>query len=277
MIKSYSELSDKERHLLINFYQAHTKKLLTLNELEQQFNISVYHHGDGVLFYFDQDQILASCCVVLKEASILQSAYIHRLLVHQIHHDKLKTLIVRAAQLAKEKGATSIYLGTHDLEIFKSLCILPKYRSLELNLSTPTQQEALPLVRVTSDNAQDYLHIYQQSFYPIAHASSLSLEELLEQLPYELKFIAYHDDTAVGFVNFEISDGNGFFDMGLLPEFQNQKLGIKLLNSAISYLMDQKTTINLIVIEKNSRAYDLYRKHGFEIKKVMTYWTDVSY
>ncbi len=276
MIKSYLNLTTSERYRVLEFYNTHCNPLETLDTLHKKFNTINTHHGEGVLFYFENNRILIMCSIILKEVTLLNTAYIHNFIVVPNSISQLKDVLEHAKQLVKKKGGKELYLGSNDLSLYRALNLAPMYRSLELTLKKDTATRALPLKIVTEENAPHYLDIYQQSFYPIPHASSLELDELLEQLKQSPKFIVYLNDEAIGFINFEITETDVFFDIGLLPEYQKKGLGLALLETAITNLRPYKLPIKLIVIEKNEAAYHLYLHHGFKKTKTISYWYNLN-
>lgn len=63
------------------------------------------------------------------------------------------------------------------------------------------------------------------------------------------------------------------FDLGLIKSARGKGYGKLLLETAISFLNSKKVKeISLIVITKNTLAYDMYKKRGFKESELVSYW-----
>ena len=78
-IKSYTNLSNIEKNEVYKFIKVKENSVNLLEELDDKFNIKIYEYGEGALFYFEENKVVASICVVLEVAKILKSAYIHQI------------------------------------------------------------------------------------------------------------------------------------------------------------------------------------------------------
>lgn len=74
-------------------------------------------------------------------------------------------------------------------------------------------------------------------------------------------WIAKIDDQIVGFIGVN-KDKNIIEALFVLPDFQGQGIGSRLLEKALKSL-DNSKQISIEVVSYNERAKSLYRKHGF--------------
>ena len=90
-------------------------------------------------------------------------------------------------------------------------------------------------------------------------------------------FMVKKDNDIIGFMNPEIREEKGIFDIGLCKKYRGKGYGKKLLETAIDFLSKKEVeSIELIVIEKNTVAYNMYKKRGFKEKSVLSYWIEVK-
>ncbi|MCL2366054.1 MAG: bifunctional histidine phosphatase family protein/GNAT family N-acetyltransferase [Oscillospiraceae bacterium] len=83
----------------------------------------------------------------------------------------------------------------------------------------------------------------------------------------ELEYMAYLADDPAGIVGFDVlNEHRGEIKyMYLLPEFQNQNLGVQLIGTAIADLRKLRKRHLEITVPKDSPAQKLCSKHGFEV------------
>ena len=89
-------------------------------------------------------------------------------------------------------------------------------------------------------------------------------------------FIVTDKGESIGFLNIIIEGNKGFFDIGLAKEYRGKGYGKRLLETAIQYLNEKKVEeLCLTVIEKNSIAYEMYKKRGFKVYKKISDWIEI--
>lgn len=68
------------------------------------------------------------------------------------------------------------------------------------------------------------------------------------------------------------------FDIRLFSEYRGNWYGKELLETAINFLIKKSIeNIELIVIEKNKLAYNMYAKREFKEKEVLNYWLEIKF
>ena len=79
-------------------------------------------------------------------------------------------------------------------------------------------------------------------------------------------------------MEFNIKDGVGEFDLGLIKAARGKGYGKQLLETAINFLNSKEVTeISLTVITKNTLAYNIYKKRGFKENKLISDWFVLGY
>lgn len=283
MIKSYLEL-DKDEMIKVYDFINRKEKFNNENILDEMFKIKIYNYGEGVFFYLKNNIVVGKACVVLKEVRKLGTAYIHSIEVLESELKKevvLKNLINKAREKSISSGAKEILIGVRDeslLETFKLLEFKKDYEAIIMELKDRSSGgETLDLITLREENKEEYLRIYNDSFNDMPHGTSLDNEELEEYIYKSNEenyfYMVYANGENIGFFNCEIENEEGMFDIGLCKKYRGIGYGKLLLETAIEFLNNKKVKkISLIVIERNSVAYNLYNRRGFEKESVLSYW-----
>ena len=80
-------------------------------------------------------------------------------------------------------------------------------------------------------------------------------------------FIFTRDESTVGFLRLhQYQSSECIFETFVLPQFQSQGIGTELIRYCIEYVRMNMTyrRIHLAVLHSNTRAFDLYKREGFE-------------
>lgn len=90
-------------------------------------------------------------------------------------------------------------------------------------------------------------------------------------------YLVRDNNKSIGFMNTEIEDKIGRFDIGLCSEFRGKGYGKRLLETAI-YTLNKANVdkVTLTVIEKNSIALNMYLKRGFVIDNILSHWIEIK-
>lgn len=287
MIKNYSELSSNEIKKAFEFLNSEKQRFNDLEEFDKYYNNNIYDFGKGGLFYFKEEEVIAGISLVLKETKLIETAYIFDIKVNKSEKDSciiVSKLINKAKNIAQTYGAKNIFLGNKEetvLNILTSLGYKKSYTAILMTLDDrKARGETLDLIKLSNKNRHEYVKIYNKAFSNVPNGSSLSESEVEENLKKidenKCYFIVSLDGTSIGFMDYEIKDGVGIFDIGLCPEFRGKGYGKMLLETAIDFLNDKNVeTISLIVISKNTLAHNLYIKRGFKEEKVISNWFEL--
>lgn len=278
VIKAYKELNEMERKAVHNYL--HPK---SWEEIKEELETKMYHYGEGVFFYFQENTVVASIKLVLEAVEHLSTAYIHYLSIQQGIENRVeiaKELIHVGIQLAEEKGSRTILFGVREeeiLELVKTLGYIPSYHAYKMILTDrELHGEPLELVRLTEENKEEYLNVFNRSFCDMPHGCYYEMEEIdhyIEDCSQNGYYLVRDQTRIVGFLNTEITDQIGSFDIGVCKEYRGLGYGKRLLETAIDALNRAKVDkVTLTVIETNTRAFQMYQKRGFQIESILSHW-----
>ncbi len=128
--------------------------------------------------------------------------------------------------------------------------------------------QILPIQDKNNQIIIDIMNILSDYFSPE------TIEFAVEKLPSLLWFIAKYKDKVVWFITFETIGKSRakIYWMGVLPEYQHQGIGSKLMNKAEIIMREQWTkNIELLTLDEHPDypgyrlTREFYKKHGFEI------------
>lgn len=276
VIKDYSCLT-KEEKIWVNKFRD--------TDFAELSGEKVYDYGKGMIFAFEGQKPMGNVLVVLEAAEKLKTAYIYRMDIEEENVHIFKELMKTAINTARKYGARRIFLGSNDDKIWKvayTIGIHKEYGAYTMELmDRDIKEELLETEALTMENLKTYVGIFNEAFNDMPHGCYRSAEEMQELMMDKDNnkefFIVKHKGEPVGFIETTIEDNEGFFDLGLRVSARGKKLGGRLLETAINVLREKNTDkICLTVIEKNTVAFEMYKKRGFEIKNVCSYWSEVS-
>lgn len=122
------------------------------------------------------------------------------------------------------------------------------------------------LDRYTNDNLgitkEDILKHYKKKSTPAY------LEKRWKKFnnPLNPNWIALSDGKVIGWIGCSVDKHKiGSFGLYVLPEFQSQGIGGKLLRVALEWLLQNSQTIEIGVLQYNHKAIKFYEKYGFTI------------
>lgn len=283
MIKNYLELNKLEVEKFIQFINRNKKNKLSFEDIDNEFKSEEFDFGRGVIFNIKGQDIIGMALIILKECNKKGIAYIIKLDINESFEDKLTALseiIEESKNIAKKYGAREIFLGTKDDTIIKNLNTLnieKQYSAVRMTLENRrVKYSPLSLVKLSEENKKEYLTIYNDAFKEVPNGETLTESEIYEYIKKtdgNNHYIAIINNKMVGFLQFNIKDGVGEFDLGLIESARGKGYGKIILETAISFLNSKKVKeIGLIVITKNTLAYDMYKKRGFKESKLVSDW-----
>lgn len=195
----------------------------------------------------------------------------------------MKKLINKAREKSINSGAKEILIGVRDESLLETLELLGFKKDYEAAImelkDRSSSRETLKLISLSEKNKEEYLRVYNDSFNDMPHGASLDNEELKEYIDNDndnegkIFHMVNVNEENIGFFNCEIENEVGMFDIGLCKKHRGIGYGKLLLETAIEFLNNKEVKkISLIVIERNSVAYSLYKRRGFEKESVLSYW-----
>lgn len=289
MIKNYLELNKFEVEKLIQFINRNKANKLSYEDMDKQFKSDEFDFGRGVILKINEEDIIGTASIVLKECNKKGIAYVTKLDINGIIEDKravICEIIEESKNIAKKYGSRELFLGTMDdtiIKILNTLNIEKKYSAIRMTLGDRrVKYSPLNLVKLSEHNKKEYLMIYNDAFEEVPNGATLTESEIDEYIKKadenNCYYIATINNDMVGFLQFNIEECVGEFDLGLIKVARGKGYGKLLLETAISFLNSKKVTeISLIVITKNILAYDMYRKRGFKESKLVSDWFQIDY
>ena len=285
MIKNLLELNSDERILALEFIKNNENTDLSLSEIEKELKGKICNYGEGVLFYFNEDKIVGKVSVILEVVDKLKTIYINKVICLKDNKKVLKELINNSLELANKYSASKVLLGMRNkdlLNLAESIGLKRSYSSFNMILTNREKiNEVLDKTKLSNGNIKEYVDIYNKSFMDMPHGTYIEMEEakgyLENKTDNEDYFIVIDKGESIGFLNTIIEDNKGFFDIGLVKEHRGKGYGKKLLETAIQYLNEKQVEeVCLTVIEKNSIAYEMYKKRGFRVYNKLSDWIEIK-
>lgn len=280
MIKNYLNLTANEKLLVVEFIKEKTnsKEEEVISRLESE----VYKFGEGVFVYIKNGFINGCLSIVLELVEKNNTVYIHNIIVDD--KEILKELInFSITYVENEYLVNEIYLASKDnttLDFLEELGYSKDYSSYKMKLvdyKGINEENILEVEALTEDKIDEYVKLYEDTFLDMPHGTFITKEEVMELLSkpkneYEIFFVK-KDNEYIGFIEAKVEENIGEFDIGLVKEHRSKGYGSHLVDKAINILKNKKVKdINLIVIERNSVAFNLYKKLGFEIEDKLSDW-----
>lgn len=284
MIKSFLELNSDERILALEFIKNNENNDLSLDDIEKELKGKICNYGEGVLFYFKEDKILGKVSVILEVVDKLKTIYINKVICQNDNKEVLKELINTSLALADKYSANKVLLGIRNEDLLKlaeSIGVKSSYSSFNMILKNREKEyDVLDKINLSKENIDEYVDIYNKSFMDMPHGTYIEIKDakgfLDNKNDNEEYFIVIDKGESIGFLNTVIEGNKGFFDIGLLKEYRGKGYGKRLLETAIQYLNEKKVEeLCLTVIEKNSIAYEMYKKRGFRVYNKISDWIEI--
>ncbi|MDU5105407.1 GNAT family N-acetyltransferase [Clostridium sp.] len=284
MIKSFLELNSDERILALEFIKNNENNDLSLDDIEKELKGKICNYGEGVLFYFLEEKMLGKVSVILEVVDKLKTIYINKVICPKDNKKVLKELINDSLVLANKYRANKVLLGIRNkdlLNLAESIGLKRSYSSFNMILTNREKEnDVLDKINLSKENIDEYVDIYNKSFMDMPHGSYIEIKDAKGYLDNkndnEEYFIVTDKGESRGFFNIIIEGNKGFFDIGLVKEYRGKGYGKRLLETAIQYLNEKKVEeLCLTVIEKNSIAYEMYKKRGFRVYNKISDWIEI--
>lgn len=185
---------------------------------------------------------------------------------------------------ANKYNAKKVLLGIRSdnlLKLAQDIGLKRSYSSFNMVLSNREKvNDVLDKIRLSKENIEEYVDVYNKSFMDMPHGTYIEIEEAKSYLKNkndnEDYFIVLDKGESIGFLNTIIKDKKAFFDIGLIKEYRGKGYGKKILETAIQFLNEKQVEeICLTVIEKNSIAYEMYKKRGFKVYNKLSDWIEL--
>lgn len=285
--KNYLQLNRHEAEKLLEFINRNRINKASFEDMEKLYKAEEFDFGKGVIIILNQENIVGTASVVLKECKEKGIAYVIKVDINENSEDKkavICKIIKESKDLATKYGANKVFLGTKDaanIKTLKNLGMEKQYSVIRMKLDDRNvKYKPLDLNELSQQNKNEYLTIYNNSFREAPNGSTLTEKQLEEYVKNADKNNCYYivtvNNEKVGFLQFNIQEGVGEFDLGLIKEVRGKGYGKLLLETAISFLNEKKVSeINLTVVTKNIVALNMYKKRGFQESELLSDWFQV--
>jgi ribosomal protein S18 acetylase RimI-like enzyme len=109
------------------------------------------------------------------------------------------------------------------------------------------------------------LDVDSRAFQGFWQFDAVSLGEALRATPHYWARLAHLNGTTVGYAVTGRAGDRGYLQrLAVVPEAQGQGVGSSLVNDAIAWLRGRRAALALVNTQEiNTRAFDLYQRHGF--------------
>jgi ribosomal protein S18 acetylase RimI-like enzyme len=284
MIKNFLELNNDEKILALEFIKENENTDLSLSQIEKELTDKICNYSEGILFYFDENEVVGKVAVILEVVDKLETIYINKVVCPNYNKKILRELINNSLVFANKYNAKKVLLGIRSdnlLKLAQDIGLKRSYSSFNMVLSNREKvNDVLDKIRLSKENIEEYVDVYNKSFMDMPHGTYIEIEEAKSYLKNkndnEDYFIVLDKGESIGFLNTIIKDKKAFFDIGLIKEYRGKGYGKKILETAIQFLNEKQVEeICLTVIEKNSIAYEMYKKRGFKVYNKLSDWIEL--
>lgn len=282
--KEFLELNNDEKILALEFIKENENTDLSLSQIEKELTDKICNYSEGILFYFDENEVVGKVAVILEVVDKLETIYINKVVCPNYNKKILRELINNSLVFANKYNAKKVLLGIRSdnlLKLAQDIGLKRSYSSFNMVLSNREKvNDVLDKIRLSKENIEEYVDVYNKSFMDMPHGTYIEIEEAKSYLKNkndnEDYFIVLDKGESIGFLNTIIKDKKAFFDIGLIKEYRGKGYGKKILETAIQFLNEKQVEeICLTVIEKNSIAYEMYKKRGFKVYNKLSDWIEL--
>lgn len=293
-IRHYHDLSDAEKHQLIAFFEAHKGPWLpkTPEEVHRYLTLEDLDHGRRFFSYWAEGRPLACLGLILAALQRKGEVYLigAALADTPASAEAFKALLGHCNRLAREAGAgpltSRLGLGPR-LAFAEPLAAQAGYTLHETMLHLALLDRprlmakaapALTPAPLSESTLEAYLQLHNDAFAEVPNGGTTTKEALREWLaedhPDEWRGLLSHGPRPVAFYELTLTGSTGMIEaIGVAPAEQGQGYGRAALQAAVTLLEAKGAKeIELLVMDSNRPAYELYLKAGFGEKGVYNRW-----
>lgn len=284
-IDSLNEMSLYLRILLLKFLNEKSGERLSYEDMIKFYEGSLFKNGKDFFVAYKENVILGTLGVVTKEIKKDNIAYISRFFIE----DNLDNKDVLFDMLYKKATKdiiedVDIRLGAFDnsnVELLERYGFKNTYNMIrmELDLENITDfKEDFLYEDIKACDKEIYIDINNRAFEGSKNASfydSNDYKEVLNSidLKNKVKMVKDHD-RQIGFLHLKKDEDKLYIDtFAIKKEEQGKGYGKRVLNDMLTRAkVKEFKKVSLDVMDDNKRAINLYKKLGFENKKISRYW-----
>ena len=278
--------------MIISAHALNSLQLYQLNQLDELCQKvdkgapALYRHiltekrsSNNILLYYAKEQLIGFLSIYF----FYHDAYEISVLVHPHHRrQKIATQLLqhilprlietRIQRLIFSSSASFAWLAKQGFSLIKSEYYMERDEAMPGTLCA----SILTIRHATINDIPILVNIDRTCFAENETNLSYHFAQLLKN-PYYSLLIAHHEGKAIGKVHLRKQDETLTFlsNLAILPSFQGQGFGHALLTYAIHEAFKQGNTKLALEVTTNpeSRAFNLYLRHGFKIILHYHYWT----
>ena len=288
-IKSFNQLTEIEKVMLFDFLNQKEENPTSSEKLRQNLTGRNYDFGNSFFVLIQEQQIMGAVQLHFEENS--KSAYIRQFNIAEdttstlqggklIGTQILDQLIQYSLSQAKNHyGAEFVAIGIREEEMKKkadSLGYVRSYQTVVMKLTETTlRHSTLELEPLCENNREEYMKTFNESFGLIPNGGTITLEEVTDYLNRETEeyFIVKDSANTIGILELFPESEDDHFVIGISPVHQGKGYGKHILETAIDELSKRGISeILMDVITRRQKAFEMYKKRGFEVVKVYTQW-----
>lgn len=296
-VKNILELDKTQK---INTYKLFKKynefsNISTLDEYIKHCKSSHFNNGRDYYILIEEDSVKAVAGLITKSIKESGDAYITNISCKEEDKDHLDYLLkyirMKTGNLPKHKlkvGFNKDHIHIEEILLknggSNSYEILEMRQSNYKLLEQITENDNLKYELLTDNNETDYIFAHNESFKKSPNGSTIDKDDMKDiyenynKYPYYEIAVVYKKDVVVGFYEILIDNNVGEIDsIGVIPEYQGNGFGLQILKRTVDRLKEQKVReTELIVVDTNKKAFEMYKKYGFKVKKVYSKWYELN-
>lgn len=299
-ISNYKELNNSEKASLLNIISSIDKNSFqSIEDMDSKYYSSIFDCGTSFFIIFYKNKLVGSMgCITqdisLNEEAFLSDIYIDFKILPKIC-DKLEVffaLMNKSLHHCKLKNASAIKIGvteehTHLTSLILNSGFKKTYDAVIMELYEKAFDHSIinyndvniEFKPLTQLNKFEFIDLYNSIFIDSPNAGSIdtyTIDNILnfhENFPDTVGILEYNDEK-IGVYELYLDGTIGWIDsVGIISKYQGQQLTPLILNKCIQKLISYGAeSFKLLVINTNLRAYETYKKFGFEDKEIFSEW-----
>jgi ribosomal protein S18 acetylase RimI-like enzyme len=297
-IKNILDLNEEQLNQAYKLFKKYNKlsSIRSIEEYENHCKSSHFNHGNDYYFLVKEGSIKGIAGLITKPVEETGEAYITNISVNENDKayldDLLKFIKNKTKSLPKHTLKAGFNIENNHIEeillenggtnSYEILEMIYKKNKLLDNIKIDDNISFKPLCK---ENEEDYIYAHNESFINSPNGSTIEKNDMEEfyknykKYPYYDISTAWHNENLIGFYEILRDDNIGEIEsIGIIPEFQGKGFGLQILKHTVNQLKKQDLKeIKLIVVNTNEKAYQMYKKYGFELAKIYSKWYELKY
>lgn len=299
-ISNYKDLNNSGKARLLNIISSIDKtSFQSIEDMDSKYYSSIFDCGTSFFIIFYKNKLVGSMGCITQDISINGEAFLSDIYIDfkmlpkicdklevffalmnkSLHHCKLKNASsIKVGVTDEHNNLTSLILNSGFKKIYDA--VIMNFSNKSLNFSTINYSDVnIELKPLTQLNKSEFINLYNSAFIDSPNATSIdtytvdNIFNFHENFPDTVGILKYNDKN-IGVYELFLDGTIGWIDsVGIIPEYRGQQLTPLILNKCIEKLISYGSkSFKLLVINKNVRAYETYKKFGFKDEKIFSEW-----